>query len=287
MQDINRLILDITGGSRAAHAFIIEGRQGRNRDSFVRHLISGLECADPDPGARPCGSCPACRQVAAGTSLDVVHMNKSTGSSGAARPSYKVSDASEFIERLSMGSYGRYLIGVINDADQLSEVIQNKLLKTLEEPGEDTIILLAAANRDNLLNTVLSRCSIVRVDDHIGFSDDEIDVPPEEDEQVRDTEKLKSVAMMLAERQCSFHEFREHADRSVKSREDALCVIDLFEDQVVAMMSGNAAGDERFLNAGSASGLAMMAEAAARARMDIRRDMNHSKALKRLYLELR
>ena len=274
-QELGRLVMSIADGTRAAHAFVIEGAAGEARRDFVNALAQGLECTSPDEGTRPCGICPACRQVAAGTSLDVVHMQKSKGSGKTARESYKVDDASEFIERLNMGAYGRYLIGIIDDADSLSEAIQNKLLKTREEPGPQTLILLAASNRDNLLSTVRSRCSDIRLSD-MGMPEEEL-APGEESD-------YSDLIRMLEDRRCRFHEFRATLDKKIKSKEESLAFLDQFEDdlrQQMASMAGHPADRAALQN------VAQGIELAAVTRMDIRREMAYGKALRRLFLELR
>lgn len=276
MRELNKLVKNITDGTRAAHAFIVEGRAGEERNSFVTALAQGLECTDPDENHRPCRICPSCRQVAAGTSLDVVRMNKSTGSGKTARTTYKVDDAAEFIERLAMGAYGRYLIGIIDEADSLSEVIQNKLLKTLEEPGRNTILILAASNRDNLLSTVRSRCSDIRLAEYCGGDSENADI------QVT-ARSITEVSNMLRDRNCRFHEFRTAVDKHIKSREDALMLLDSFEDDMRQSLHESGIHGEH----ASAQIAARNIEAAAVARMDIRREMTYSKALKRLFLELR
>ena len=108
MQSINELVMNITEGARAAHAFACEGRAGEARRAFINDLAAGLLCTSPEAGARPCGRCPSCLQAAAGTSLDIVRMSRSTGASKTGRETYRVDDAAAFIERLSMGSYGRH-----------------------------------------------------------------------------------------------------------------------------------------------------------------------------------
>ena len=272
MHTLHELITTISGG-RAAHAFVIEGAPGHARDEFINTLAAGLDCTYDAPSGRPCGRCPSCIQVAAGTNMDIVRMSKSTGSSKTGRETYRTSDASAFIERLSMGSYGRYLIGIIDDADTLSETIQNKLLKTLEEPSPDTLIILAAANRDNLLSTVLSRTSIVRTIDYTEMADDEYA------EGVSQTEAVAGIAAMYADHTAPFCDIRAALDKSIKSREDALQLLNAAEDIM----------RDRMLEAGSraenASGYAAAIELINTARMDVRRDMSYGKALRRLYLE--
>ena len=310
MHTINDLVRNITNGGRAAHAFACEGMAGEARDAFVLGLVQGLECVCEDEGGRPCGKCPSCRQVAAGTSLDVVRMNKSQGSGKTSRPTYKVNDASEFIDRLSMGAYGRFLIGIIDDADSMSEVVQNKLLKTLEEPAPDTIIILAVSNKDNLLSTVRSRCSDVRIADYMpgtgtgaasqAATGDFQEGQDSRYEQLTDkqAEAYRQLAGMIMDRKSAFYEFRALLDKNVKSREEALLVLDVLEDNLRRCMTGGTgidaagiaaaedAGVIADVNLGSQEAAAYM-ELAATVRMDIRREMSHSRALKRLFLETR
>lgn len=257
---LNAVIKSIAGGASSAHAYIVEGKAGGGREDFIRSLSMGLECRCSDVSSRPCGICDACRQVAAGSSMDIVRMQMS-GKNG-----YKTEDANAFSSRLDMGAYGRYLIGIIDDADSLSETVQNKLLKTLEEPRPDVILLLGTSNPDHLLSTVRSRCSIIRIQ-----SEQE---SPDEAEGEK-TEALKAAAAMLGG-EGAFCEFRESLEKNVKTRSDALLLIDIAEEGFRSMMMS---GD-------SAAAMADRLELCEKARADIERDMDRNKALKRLRMEL-
>ena len=257
---LNAIIKSIAGGSSSAHAYIVEGKAGSGREDFIKKLSMGLECRCDDLSSRPCGRCDSCRQVAAGSSMDIVRMQMS-GKNG-----YKTEDANAFSSRLDMGAYGRYLIGIIDDADSLSETVQNKLLKTLEEPRPDVILLLGTSNPDHLLSTVRSRCSTIRTETEQDIQDEA------EDER---TGGLRSAAALLCG-DGAFCEFRESIEKNVKTRGDALLVIDYAEDGFRARMK---TGD---LPAAMADRL----ELCEKARADIERDMDRNKALKRLRLEL-
>ena len=239
MRDIAELIANIKSGQSSAHAYILEGSPKNARDAFIEELLAGLGVHG----------------------LDIVRMEMS-GKSG-----YRAADAGAFCERLEMGAYGDHLVGLIDDGDSLSEVVQNKLLKTLEEPRPKVMIIVGAANRDSLLSTVRSRCSVLRLSDYAEAAD--------EDE--RDTEGLRKAAALMSDAQAAFYEFRDAAEKSVKSRSDALTVIDLLEDSL----------REQMLSGTEPAKAAQRIEAAERTRMDIEREMDKNKALKRLFLELR
>ena len=256
---LNSIIKSIAGGTSSAHAYIVEGRAVSAREEFINSLAMGLECLDPDAGARPCGHCSACRQVAAGSSMDVVRMQMS-GKNG-----YKVDDANAFSSRLDMGAYGRYLIGIIDDADSLSDIVQNKLLKTLEEPRPDVLLILGTSNPDHLLSTVRSRCSSIRLADDAAEDAADTDIP----------ETIRTAAELLAG-SGAFCEFRDAAEKAVKTKGDAAALIDCTEEIFRGRML---AGDEP-------AAMAERLELCEKARADIERDMDRNKALKRLRLEL-
>ncbi len=257
---LNAIIKSIAAGTSSAHAYIVEGKAGSRRDGFINRLSMGLECSCDDISLRPCGSCSACRQVAAGSSMDIVRMQMS------GRNGYRTEDAGAFCGRLDMGAYGRYLIGIIDDADSLSEAVQNKLLKTLEEPRPDVILLLGTSNPDHLLSTVRSRCSMIR----LGAEQD-----PERKEENEKAEELMAAAEMLAG-EAAFCEFREAAEKCVRTRGDALMLIDCAEEIF----------RERMMSGDKPQAMAERIELCERARADIEKDMDKNKAIKRLRLEL-
>ena len=192
--------------------------------------------------------------------MDIVSMQMS-GKNG-----YRTEDANAFCSRLDMGAYGRYLIGIIDDADRLSETVQNKLLKTLEEPRPDVILFLGTSNPDHLLSTVRSRCSTIRLQA-------EQDAP--DDAEGERAAALKGAAALLAG-EGAFCEFRDALEKCVKTRADALILIDHAEEGFRARMKS---GD-------MPAAMADRLELCEKARADIERDMDRNKALKRLRLEL-
>ena len=191
--------------------------------------------------------------------MDVVRMQMS-GKNG-----YKTEDANAFSGRLDMGAYGRFLIGIIDDADSLSETVQNKLLKTLEEPRPDVILLLGTSNPDHLLSTVRSRCSTIR----IGDGSDEDEIPAGKSEELR-------AAAELLSGKGAFCEFRDAMDKAVRTRADAIDLIDKAEDIF----------RERMMSGDMPAAMAERLELCEKTRADIERDMDRNKALKRLRLEL-
>ena len=239
MRKLSELVQNITEGRSGAHAFIIEGKAGETRDAFIADLLKELGC----------------------TEIDSVFMNMS-GKTG-----YLKDDVVPFMERLSMSPYGRYLAGVINDAELLGEILQNKLLKTLEEPPANVLIFLTSSRSDELLSTVRSRCSLVRLSEFEGYRDEEDDKADEE---------MMAGALMLLTQSSAFYEFREFLDKNIKSQSDALRFISMAEERI-----------RKSMTEGKGVKLcADMIEAAEKTAMDITKGMDKNRALKRLYLEL-
>ena len=240
MRDISELIENLRNGGSSAHAYILEGPSRDARNRFTDELLKGLGC----------------------TSLDIVRMEMS------GKSSYRTEDASAFSERLMMGAYGSVLAGIIEDADDLSEIVQNKLLKTIEEPHSSVLLLLGSSNPDHLLSTVRSRCVTIRVSDY-GFES-------EDSEEAARTKEIGEAAMLML-RDTRFYEFREAVNSCVKSKADGLMFVDALED---ILREGMLAGKDP---AACAAGI----ELAETARADIERDMDKNKALKRLFLEMK
>lgn len=256
--------------TNSAHAFIVEAATEEARASFVKKMVQGFNCLNENIEARPCGNCPSCRQIEAGTSMDVFHMEKS------GKSAYKVDDAAAFIARLGMGSYGRHIIGIIDEADLLSEKIQNKLLKTLEEPEEGAVIIMATSNQDNLIRTVRSRCNSIRVSDYTGVVEKEI----ETDDVIRTVADLFiQQATEVGSRKGNFCDCRTAIDKKIKNQADAIVLLGLLEDEYRNnMLSGHSAE--------MAGRMVAAIDLVELARKDIYCGMSYGKALRRLFLEL-
>lgn len=252
---LGKIASRIRDGSSAAHAYIIQGGSSQERGEKIRLFAADILCENPKPDGSRCGECGSCRRLEAGTNMDVIYMECS-GKSG-----YTADDATAFSSRIAMGAYGSRVVGIIEDAEKLSEIVQNKLLKTLEEPEDDVVIILGVASEDSLLSTVRSRCMPVRIDtDELSAGD-----------ELQDAVTLAEEMMAMP-----FYRYRESVDKKLKSREDAAAFLDGLEEiHRTEMTEGR-----------EMKGHAEAIELIEKARMDIARGMQYGKALKRLYLEL-
>ncbi len=145
------------------HAFVVAGARGGGKSVVIDWLAAALLCpSDLDPEA-PCGVCRTCTRIANGLHPDVhlVDRARDEADKEAWKKSFyvikvdQVRAAQQTLARHAVEGRARVL--VIADADRLDEAAQNALLKTLEEPGARTFLLLEATRPENLLPTIHSR----------------------------------------------------------------------------------------------------------------------------------
>lgn len=153
---------------RLASTFLFVGPAGIGKRTFAFKLAQGLLCERaPETRLDPCGECPSCRQVAAGSHPDVELV---------ARPPDKsfipvellIGDAEHRMRAglcysIALKPYsGRRKVAIIDDADYLNKEGANCLLKTLEEPPPKSLLILIGTSEQRQLPTIRSRCQIVR-----------------------------------------------------------------------------------------------------------------------------
>jgi len=143
-------------GRSMPNALIISGVEGSGKSSLARVVARALLCSHPRDG-EPCGECSSCRRAISGNHPDI----KILAPEGA---TFKVEDLDELPGDILLRPYeGEYKIYILEDAHTMNASVQNKLLKTLEEPPEYAIIMLLCRSTAPLLPTVLSRCMHIRL----------------------------------------------------------------------------------------------------------------------------
>ncbi len=145
---------------RIAHAYIFTGIRGTGKTSTARILAKALNCLSSDrPTATPCGVCENCRAIAAGQHIDVMEMDAASHTG--------VDNMRDILDAVQYRpTNGRYKVYIIDEAHMLSVPAFNALLKTLEEPPEHVIFILATTDIRKVPVTILSRCQrfdLVRV----------------------------------------------------------------------------------------------------------------------------
>ena len=142
-------------------AYILEGPYTADKLSVATSFVQALLC-DVAPG-EGCGMCPNCISVSNGSHVDVIRVVKST-SKTSEKESIRDADIEEMISRLKGKPFaGNRMIAIVENADKMTLRAANRLLKTLEEPGIGSVIILLSENVYNLPDTILSRCVHLRV----------------------------------------------------------------------------------------------------------------------------
>jgi DNA polymerase-3 subunit gamma/tau len=135
---------------RLHHAYLFTGTRGVGKTTIARILARCFNC-ESGVTAKPCGACGACLAISENRFIDLIEVDAASRT--------KVDDTRQLLENVSYApSVGRYKIYLIDEVHMLSPQSFNALLKTLEEPPEHVIFLLATTDPHKLLPTVLSRC---------------------------------------------------------------------------------------------------------------------------------
>jgi DNA polymerase III subunit gamma/tau len=137
---------------RIAPAYLFTGPRGTGKTSSARILAKSLNCIKSDvPTAKPCGVCEVCRAIARGSALDIIEIDAASNTG--------VDNIRELIERAQFAPVQcRYKVYVIDECHMLSTAAFNALLKTLEEPPDRVVFVLATTDPQRVLPTIISRC---------------------------------------------------------------------------------------------------------------------------------
>lgn len=136
---------------RLAHAYLFTGSRGTGKTTFARLLAKTLNCPNLNEDIEPCNHCPSCKEIANGSSLDVLEID------GASHRG--IDDIRQINETVGYStSTGGYKIYIIDEVHMLTKEAFNALLKTLEEPPERVKFLFATTEPHKVLPTILSRC---------------------------------------------------------------------------------------------------------------------------------
>jgi DNA polymerase-3 subunit gamma/tau len=148
-EHVTRTLSEALKRGRIAHAFLFTGIRGVGKTTAARILARCLNC-ERGPTPEPCGECVACREIRAGSALDVSEIDGATYR--------KIDDARSIIENLGYRpARDRFKVYIIDEAHQLTDQAFNALLKTLEEPPAHVKFILATTEPQKMPETILSR----------------------------------------------------------------------------------------------------------------------------------
>jgi DNA polymerase III subunit gamma/tau len=148
-QHVTRTLSNAVVSGRAAHAYIFSGARGVGKTTTARILAKALNCAK-GPAAEPCNECDSCREISQGNSLDVIEIDAASN-----RGIDQIRELREMVRYAPAG--GRYKVVILDEAHMLTDEASNALLKTLEEPPDRVIFVMATTEPENLADTIRSR----------------------------------------------------------------------------------------------------------------------------------
>lgn len=201
---------------RLAHAYLFCGSRGTGKTTLARVFAKALNCDTPSDDLEPCNQCSSCKEITAGTSLEVLEID------GASHRG--IDDVRQINETVGYSAApGKYKIYIIDEVHMLTKEAFNALLKTLEEPPPRVKFFFATTEPHKVLPTILSRCQrfnlnripLEKIIDKLKHICEEQKVPIE-DEAIR----------LLAQR----------AEGGLRDAESLL-------DQIVAFQEGNITAD--------------------------------------------
>ncbi len=148
-QHVTRTLENAINANRVAHAYIFSGARGVGKTTTARILAKALNCKN-GPTPEPCNQCDACKEITAGNALDVIEIDAASN-----RGIDQIRELRDMVQFAAIG--GRHKVVILDEAHQLTDEASNALLKTLEEPPDKVIFVMATTKPEDLVDTIRSR----------------------------------------------------------------------------------------------------------------------------------
>jgi DNA polymerase III subunit gamma/tau len=166
-EHVTRTLQNALEQGRTAHGYIFSGHRGIGKTTVARILAAALNCRSKDhPVPEPCGVCESCTEIRAGNSVDVMEIDAATNRG--------IDEIRELREAARYRpARDRFKIYILDEAHQITDAAFNALLKTLEEPPDHIVFMLATTQPEDIPQTIRSRCQhfsfrAVKFDDIVG-----------------------------------------------------------------------------------------------------------------------
>ena len=151
-EHVTRTLQNAIEQGRSAHGYIFSGHRGIGKTTVARILAAALNCRSKDhPVPEPCGVCESCLEIRAGNSVDVIEIDAATNRG--------IDEIRELREAARYRpARDRFKIYILDEAHQITDAAFNALLKTLEEPPDHIVFMLATTQPEDIPQTIRSRC---------------------------------------------------------------------------------------------------------------------------------
>jgi len=147
-EHVVRALRNAVRDDRVGHAYLLSGPRGTGKTTAARVLAKVLNCANPVDG-EPDGTCDSCLAIEAGTSFDLHELDAASNN--------KVDDIRDLLSKVALGTPGRTKVYLLDEVHMLTSGAENALLKTLEEPPDHVVFILATTEPHKVVSTIRSR----------------------------------------------------------------------------------------------------------------------------------
>jgi DNA polymerase-3 subunit gamma/tau len=153
---VTRTLLNALSQGRVAHGYIFSGHRGIGKTTIARILAMALNCrteigSGQRPTPEPCGGCDSCTEIRAGNAVDVIEIDAATNRG--IDEMRELRDAARY-----RPARDKYKIYILDEAHQITDAAFNAMLKTLEEPPEHVVFMMATTQPEDIPQTIRSRC---------------------------------------------------------------------------------------------------------------------------------
>jgi len=154
---VREALTEVLKAKSLPHAWLFSGPKGTGKTSAARILAKAINCQKRHPpagGAEPCQKCGSCIAVSSGRSLDIIEIDAASNRG--------IDDIRDLKEKIRLApAQLKYKVYIIDEVHMLTAEAFNALLKTLEEPPEHAVFILATTEPAKLPETITSRCFLI------------------------------------------------------------------------------------------------------------------------------
>lgn len=149
-ENVTKILKNQIKSGKISHAYIFSGSRGTGKTSAAKVFARAINCLNPKDG-EPCNECEVCRGILEGNTTDVIEMDAASNNS--------VENIRQIRQEVVYATIDvKYRVYIIDEAHMLTTSAFNALLKTLEEPPENVVFILATTEQHKIPVTILSRC---------------------------------------------------------------------------------------------------------------------------------